>query len=206
MIGLAAAAMLLVPTTATGAPAATAAPDLPAALSALSVAVQATGGQDVSYAIVVHNTTDHAVPDALITQQLPPSLHYITATPPPHHTGHHLTWTLTIPAHGTTRITTTSAADHHLAARPLDHTPQPGTPHRGHHQQQLTTVCVREATGPQSCATEPAAPGPHPLPRRQHAALTTTAAATTAAALLAATRLRRRRRTPRALERAGVEG
>jgi len=107
MIGLAAAVILLTPVSAPG-DGGHAAP-LSVALSVRAVAGQA-GGQDVSYAIVVRNTTDRAVPDAVITQQLPASLDYTGATPTPHRTGRHLTWTLAIPAHGTARITTTGAA------------------------------------------------------------------------------------------------
>ena len=46
----------------------------------LSVAIQATGGQDVSYAIVIHNTTATPSPTPQITQQLPQAW---TTSPPP---------------------------------------------------------------------------------------------------------------------------
>ncbi|MEY9931180.1 putative repeat protein (TIGR01451 family) [Catenulispora sp. GP43] len=200
MIGLAAAAILLAPLSAPagGHPA------------PLSVAVQASGAQDVSYAIEVRNTTDQTVTDAVITQQLPPGLDYVAATPAPHRTGRHLSRTLTIPAHGTARIATTGAAGHHLAARPLDHVTQAGPEHHGH-RQPLTTVCAREDTGPQSCATGRGALRPQTVSDRERGTLVTAGAATaTIAALLAGTRLRRRRRRRRrtagALERAGVEG
>jgi hypothetical protein len=118
----------------------------------LSVAVEAGGGPDVSYAIQVHNTTGRAVPDAVITQRLPPNLDYVDAVPPPERTGQNLTWTLAIPAHGTARITTTGTADRHLGGRPLAHVTQAGALHDPH-PQLTTTVCVREDTGPQACAT-----------------------------------------------------
>jgi hypothetical protein len=63
MIGLAAAAILLAPVSAPA----------DGHKGPLSVVVHASGAQDVSYTIEVHNTTDHAVPDAVITQQVPPA-------------------------------------------------------------------------------------------------------------------------------------
>jgi uncharacterized repeat protein (TIGR01451 family) len=198
MIGLAAAAILLA-STAVPAPVAA-----PASAGPLSVAVQASGGQDVSYAIVVRNTADHAVPDAVITQQLPPSMDYVAATPVPQRTGHHLSWTLTIPAHGTARITTTGAAGHHLGARPLDHVTQAGTLHHGHHRQLMTTVCVREDTGPQACATGRGALRPESLSRWEHGALAIGSFAAVLAACFGGVRIWRRRRVVGALERAGV--
>lgn len=200
MIGLAATAAILL------APLSAPAGGHPAPLS---VAIQATGAQDVSYAIKISNTTAYTVTDAVITQQLPSGLDYVTATPAPHRTDRHLTWTLTIPAHGTARITTTGAPGHHLAARPLDHITQAGTPHHGHHPHPTTTVCAREDTGPQSCATGRGALHPQPVSHSERATLTlAAAAAATIAALLAAPRFRRgrRRRAANALERVGVEG
>lgn len=204
MIGLAAAAVLLataMPTTA-GAHA-----------SPLSVAVRASGGQDVSYAIVVRNTTDHAVPDAVITQQLPPGMDYIAATPPPHRTGRHLSWSVAIPAHGTARITTTGAAGHRGGARPLDHVTPAGALHHGHHRHATTTVCVREDTGPQSCATGRGALRPESLSRWEGGALALGFAGAAATVLLTATRAwrrrpgrgRRRQSAADVLERAGIE-
>ncbi|WP_194926989.1 DUF11 domain-containing protein [Catenulispora pinisilvae] len=175
----------------------------------LSVAVQAGGGQDVSYAIEVRNTTDHPVPDAVITQQLPPGVDYVAATPAPHRTGRHLTWTLAIPAHGTARITTTGAAGHHLGARPLAHVTQAGTTlHHGHHRQPTTTVCAGEDTGPRACATGRGALRSEALTRweRGGMALAMAGAGAVAALCFAGLGLRRRRRVAGALERAGVEG
>jgi len=217
MIGLAAAAILLAPMSASTLSGAadvhvsplSAAADGPA--SPLSVAVQASGGQDVSYAIVVRNTTGHVVPDAVITQQLPSSMDYVAADPPPHRTGRRLSWTLAIPAHGTARITTTGATGRHRGARLLDHVTQSGALHRGRHRRQTTTVCVREDTGPQSCATGRGAPRPESLSHWESSALALGFAGAAASALLIAMRVRGRRRRGRrrsaadALERAGVE-
>ncbi|WP_194920760.1 DUF11 domain-containing protein [Catenulispora rubra] len=205
MIGLAAAAILLTPVSAPGdgghpAP-------LSVALSVQASGAQADGGQDVSYAIVVRNTSDRAVPDAVITQQLPASLDYTGATPTPHRTGRHLTWTLAIPAHGTAHITTTGATGHHLEARPLDHATQAGTVHRGHHQQLTTTVCARDAgggdTGPQACATGHSTLHAESLSRWEGTAAALAGLTGASAACFGAARLRRRRR---ASGRAGVEG
>ena len=173
----------------------------------LSVAVQASGGQDVSYAIEVRNTTDHPVPDAVITQQLPAGLDYVAATPAPHRTGRHLTWTLAIPAHGTARITTTGAAGHHLGARPLAHVTQAGTTlHHGHHRQPTTTVCAGENTGPRACATGRGALRSEALTRWERGAMAMAGAGAVAALCFAGLGLRRRRRVAGAPERAGVEG
>lgn len=203
MIGLAAAVILLTPVSTPG-DGGHAAP-LSVALSVRAVAGQA-GGQDVSYAIVVRNTTDRAVPDAVITQQLPASLDYTGATPTPHRTGRHLTWTLAIPAHGTARITTTGAAGHHLEARPLDHVTQAGTVHRGHDRQLTTTVCAREDTGPQACATGRSTLHGESLSRWERAAAALACLTGAAAACLGGARVWRRRRASAALGRAGVEG
>jgi uncharacterized repeat protein (TIGR01451 family) len=200
MIGLAAAAILLTPVSAPG-------DGHVAPLSvAVAVAVQAGGGQDVSYAIVVRNTTDRAVPDAVITQQLPAGLDYIAAIPTPHRAGQHLTWTLAIPAHGTARITTTGAAGHHLEARPLDHVMPAGTVHRGHHRQLMTTVCVREDTGPQACATGHSTLRADSLSRWERGAAALAGLGGAAAASFGGARVWRRRRATAALGRAGVEG
>jgi len=207
MIGLAAAAILLAPmsaSTLSGAADVHVSPLSAAAdglASPLSVAVQASGGQDVSYAIVVRNTTDHVVPDAVITQQLPPSMDYVTAIPPAHRTGRHLTWTLAIPAHSTARITTTSAAAHHVGARPLAHVTQAGTLHHGHRGATTTTVCASEDTGPQSCATGRGALRPEALSRGESdAALVAGGVGGAAVVWLAGLAVWRRRR------RARVEG
>ncbi|MBS2535111.1 DUF11 domain-containing protein [Catenulispora sp. NF23] len=173
----------------------------------LSVAVQASGGQDVSYAIEVRNTTDQPVTDAVITQQLPAGLDYVAATPAPRRSGHHLTWTLAIPAHGTARITTTGAVGHHLGARPLAHVTQAGTTlHHGHHPQPTTTVCAGENTGPRACATGRGALRPETLTRFERGAMAMACAGAMAALCFAGLGLRRRRRAAGALERAGVEG
>lgn len=203
MIGLAAAAAIVL--------APLPAPAADSHTGPLSVAVHATGTQNVSYAIDVHNTTNHTVPDAIITQQLPPNLDYVTATPPPHRTGRRLSWTLAIPAHGTARITTTGTAGRHRGARPLDHVTQSGVLHRGSHRHPATTVCVREDTGPQSCATGRGALRPESLSRWESGALALGFAGAAVTALLTAMRVRGRRRRGRrrspadALERVGVE-
>lgn len=216
MIGLAAAAAILL------APATAGADGGPGRLP-LSVVVHATGARDVSYAIDVHNSTDHPVPDAVITQQLPPSLDYLAAAPPPRRTGRHLTWTLAIPAHGTTRIVTSTVAvapadGNRLGARPLAHADQAdqaaGTVVHGHHGWHLrqprptTTVCAREDTGPQACATSRGAQPTRTLSHWGRTALVTggVGGAIALAASLGGVRAWRRRRAAGALERAGVEG
>ncbi|MEY9862763.1 putative repeat protein (TIGR01451 family) [Catenulispora sp. GAS73] len=208
MIGLAAAAILLTPVSPPG-DGGHAAP-LSVALSVQAGGGRADGGQDVSYAIVVRNTTDRAVPDAVITQQLPANLDYTGGTPTPHRTGSHLTWTLAIPAHGTARITTTGAAERHLEARPLDHVTQADTVHRGHHRQLTTTVCARDAgggdTGPQACATGHSTLHAQSLSRWERTAAALACLTGTAAACLGAARVWRRRRASTAPGRAGVEG
>jgi uncharacterized repeat protein (TIGR01451 family) len=205
MIGLAAAVILLAAMSASAMSAA-------ADASPLSVAVQASGSQDVSYAIVVRNSADYAVPDAVITQQLPSSMDYVAANPPPHRTGRRrLSWSLAIPAHGTVRITTTGTTGRHRGARPLDHVTQSGVLHRGSHRHPATTVCVREDTGPQSCATGRGALRPESLSRWESGALALGFAGAAVTALLTAMRVRGRRRRGRrrspadALERVGVE-
>ena len=175
----------------------------------LSVAVQTSGGRDVSYAIVVRNTTDRAVSDAVVTQQLPASLDFTGATPTPQRTGRHLTWTLAIPAHGTAHITTTGAPAGRLGARPLDHVTQAGALRRGHHGQLTTTVCVREDAGPEACAIGRSTLRAHALSRGERIAAGMACAAGVTAACLGAVRVwrrRRRRGAGRALGRAGVEG
>ena len=163
---------------------------------------------------MVRNATDHAVPNAVITQQLPSSMDYVAATPPPHRTGRNLSWTLAIPAHGIARITTTGAAGRHLGARPLDHVTQAGALHHGHHRHLMTTVCVREGTGRQACVTGRGALRQESLPRWESGALALGFAGAAALVLLAVTRVwgrrqqargRRRRSAADALERAGVE-
>src|SRR5205823_4890063 len=118
------------------------------ATDGVSVAVHATGtaraGQRVSYAIEVRNPTDHAMPDTVVTQQLPPNLAFLAASPAAHRDGdgRHLTWTLAVPAHGVTRITMTGAAGrpHHESLV-----------HSGRHAYLTTTVCVQEDQGVPAC-------------------------------------------------------
>jgi len=212
MIGLAAAAILLAP--------AISGADGPPVRLPLSVVVHASGARDVSYAIDVHNSTDRTVPDAVVTQQLPPGLEYRAATPIPHRIGRrHLTWTLAIPAHGTARIVTTTvgaapAHGHRLGARPLAHVTQAGAADHGHHGPHLrpppptTTVCAREDAGPQACATGRGAQPTRALSHWERTALVIGAVggAVALAASFGGVRGWRRRRAAGALERAGVEG
>jgi uncharacterized repeat protein (TIGR01451 family) len=185
MIGLAAAATIVLaplPTAAAG-----------GHTGPLSVAVRTSGTRDVSYTIEVHNTTDRTVPDAIITQRLPASLHYVAASPTPHRTGRDLTWTLTIPPRGTAYITTTGAAD---------------AVHHGHHRTLWTTVCAREDDGPPDCATGRGTLRPPARSPWERGGLALGAAGGAVAAVLVGLRVRRRRvaNANGAVERAGVGG
>ncbi|GAA2021789.1 hypothetical protein GCM10009839_18660 [Catenulispora yoronensis] len=140
------------------------------------MAVRATGGavhegQHVSYAIEVRNGTDHALPDAVVTQQLPANLAFVTASPTARREGHRLTWTLALPAHGIARISMTGAAGrpHHWGSRPVG---DQAVAHGGRHGQIATTVCVRADadTGILACATGRSALRANRMPRWQRSA------------------------------------
>ncbi|NUP50491.1 MAG: DUF11 domain-containing protein, partial [Catenulispora sp.] len=119
-----------------------------AADGGVSVAVHTSGnareGQRVSYAIEVRNATDHALPEAVVTQQLPADLAFVAATPTARRDGRHLSWTLDLPAHGVARITMTGAAEHPHHQSLV---------HSGRHSHLTTTVCVRGDDGVLACAT-----------------------------------------------------
>lgn len=112
----------------------------------MSVAVHASAtaheGQRVSYAIEIRNPTDHAMRDAVVTQQLPANLAFLAASPTAHRDGRHLSWTLAVPAHGVVRITMTGSAGrpHHQSLG-----------HSGRRAYLTTTVCVRGDSGSLAC-------------------------------------------------------
>lgn len=143
-------------------------------------------GQRVSYAIEVRNATDRALPEAVVTQQLPPNLEFVAASPTARRDGRHLSWTLAVPAHGVARITMTGAAEHPHHQSLV---------HSGRHSHLTTTVCVSEDDGVLACATGRSALLSDGAPRWQRGAAAVAFAATVAAAPLVVVRLRRGRRS-----------
>ncbi|GAA1973902.1 hypothetical protein GCM10009838_37330 [Catenulispora subtropica] len=173
----------------------------------VSVAVHASGtavheGQRVSYAIEVHNGTGHAMLEAVVTQQLPPNLAFVAAFPAARREGRRLTWTLAVPAHGTTRITMTGAArrPHRLGSRLVT---DQAAAHGGRRPQLATMVCVREdpAAGPLACATGRSTLRPDRMPHRLKGVAAGGTAAGAVGAWSLGVRVRRRRRSAQVSQR-----
>ncbi|AUH43370.1 DUF11 domain-containing protein [Streptomyces sp. CMB-StM0423] len=96
------------------APAPPLSPDAPPAelpTSPIRLALERRAAPDggTTYAITVHNTSGANAPNGRVTQLLPESLDYVSATPRAETTGQQVTWQIMLPA-GTTRVLKVTAA------------------------------------------------------------------------------------------------
>ncbi|MHA4813265.1 DUF11 domain-containing protein [Streptomyces aculeolatus] len=131
----------------TPAPDGTVAPSSPVRL-ALERRDAADGG--TTYAITVHNTSGADAPHGRVTQLLPDSLEYVSASPRATATGQQVTWEIMLPA-GTSRELTVTAApgragDGVRRAQNTDRDPDPSdapAPRRTGAAASATTVCFQ---------------------------------------------------------------
>ncbi|AKH82039.1 hypothetical protein AA958_07175 [Streptomyces sp. CNQ-509] len=83
--------------------------ELPSSPIRLALERRAAPDGGTTYAITVHNTSGADAPNGRVTQLLPESLDYVSASPRAETTGQQVTWEITLPA-GTTRVLKVTAA------------------------------------------------------------------------------------------------
>jgi len=131
----------------------TPAPDGPVAPSSpVRLALERRDAPDggTTYAITVHNTSGADAPHGRVTQLLPDSLEYVSASPRATATGQQVTWEIMLPA-GTSRELTVTAApgrtgDRVRRAQNTDRDPEPSDAPALRHKgaaASATTVCFQ---------------------------------------------------------------
>ncbi|AZM45676.1 hypothetical protein DMB38_07370 [Streptomyces sp. WAC 06738] len=83
--------------------------ELPSSPVRLALERRSAPDGGTTYAITVHNTSGADAPNGRVTQLLPESLDYVSASPRAETTGQQVTWEITLPA-GTTRVLKVTAA------------------------------------------------------------------------------------------------